>query len=115
MLVQNPYPAAKEQVQRQVPTGVYVSCTLYGSPSQVALKPGIWITELDGRPIQSLDDFLEAVSDQRKEKKHTRVKYITRSNTENVCVVKLDHHYWPTWQIQKDQRNPLGWKFQYGL
>ncbi|KAK3805581.1 MAG: trypsin-like cysteine/serine peptidase domain-containing protein [Benniella sp.] len=58
-LIQMPYKAVLEQVSN-VPTGVYISCTLYGSPASTALRPGVWITEVDGIPVSNLDEFLDA-------------------------------------------------------
>ncbi|KAI8097081.1 uncharacterized protein BX664DRAFT_72534 [Halteromyces radiatus] len=43
---------------------------------------------------------------------HVRVKYVTRNNVVHVSMLRLDLHYWPTWQIQRDDTNPLGWTYQ---
>ncbi|KAI8338055.1 trypsin-like cysteine/serine peptidase domain-containing protein [Chlamydoabsidia padenii] len=59
-LIQRPYKSVLEQV-RNVPTGVYVSCTLYGSPASSALRPGLWIVEVQGQPVKDIDDFLDVV------------------------------------------------------
>ncbi|KAG2171435.1 hypothetical protein INT43_009096 [Umbelopsis isabellina] len=59
-LIQEPYRAVREQVSR-VPGGIYVSCTLYGSPASSALRPGVWITEVQGKPVTDLNSFIEAV------------------------------------------------------
>lgn len=61
MVIQNTYASAKEQVQKQVPEGVYLSCCLYGSPAQASLMPGIWITEVDQTPVKTLQEFLQVV------------------------------------------------------
>ncbi|CAO3585003.1 unnamed protein product [Absidia cylindrospora] len=168
LFVQEAYQAAKEQVRREVPEGVYVSCCLFGSPAQVSIKTGVWITEIDKTPVPTMDDFLAAVtkgktttpplptspssastfssssssldsnatSDQQRPNNntthwllsrptpseaemtkmdrstHVRVKYITYNNVAHVSMLHLDHHYWPTWQIQKDDTNPLGWNHE---
>jgi PDZ domain-containing secreted protein len=65
MVVQEAYAAAKEQVQKHVPDGVYVSCCLLGSPAQATLNPGIWITEINQIPVKSLKDFLNVVTNKR--------------------------------------------------
>lgn len=75
-----PYKAVLEQVSN-VPTGVYVSCTLYGSPASTALRPGVWITEVDGIPVSSLDEFLDAV--------HHHERKVVRSRQGSVCEVGL--------------------------
>lgn len=64
MFIQDSYTAAKEQVQKAVPEGVYVSCCLFGSPAQANLKPGMWITEIDQVPVKTLSKFLQVVSSQ---------------------------------------------------
>ncbi|CAO0800101.1 unnamed protein product [Mucor circinelloides] len=61
MVIQDTYASAKEQVQKNVPEGVYLSCCLYGSPAQASLMPGIWITEVDQIPVKTLQEFLRAV------------------------------------------------------
>ncbi|KAG0326037.1 serine protease [Dissophora globulifera] len=79
-LIQMPYKAVLEQVSN-IPTGVYVSCTLYGSPASTALRPGVWITEVGGIPVANLDEFLEAV--------HRHEKRVVRSHQGSVCEVAL--------------------------
>ncbi|KAG0217061.1 serine protease [Mortierella sp. NVP41] len=79
-LIQMPYKAVLEQVSN-VPQGVYVSCTLYGSPASTALRPGVWITEIDGIPVADLDEFLDAV--------HHHENKVVRSRQGSVCEVAL--------------------------
>ncbi|KAI1312679.1 hypothetical protein EDD11_002878 [Mortierella claussenii] len=79
-LIQMPYKAVLEQVSN-VPTGVYVSCTLYGSPASTALRPGVWITEVDGIPVANLNEFLDAA--------HHHEKKVVRSRQGSVCEVAL--------------------------
>ncbi|GJJ76780.1 pro-apoptotic serine protease NMA111 [Entomortierella parvispora] len=79
-LIQMPYKAVLEQVSN-VPSGVYVSCTLYGSPASTALRPGVWITEVDGIPVGNLDEFLDAV--------HHHENKVVRSRQGSVCEVAL--------------------------
>ncbi|KAG0322816.1 hypothetical protein BG000_002785 [Podila horticola] len=79
-LIQMPYKAVLEQVSN-VPQGVYVSCTLYGSPASTALRPGVWITEVDGIAISNLDEFLEAV--------HHHEHKVVRSRQGSLCEVAL--------------------------
>ncbi|KAG0347221.1 hypothetical protein BG005_000313 [Podila minutissima] len=79
-LIQMPYKAVLEQVSN-VPQGVYVSCTLYGSPASTALRPGVWITEVDGVAISNLDEFLDAV--------HRHEHKVVRSRQGSLCEVAL--------------------------
>ncbi|KAJ1949059.1 hypothetical protein IWQ62_006797, partial [Dispira parvispora] len=57
-LIQEPYYAVHEQV-KSIPSSLYVSCTLYGSPANTYnLRPGVWITEVNNEPVRTMDDFL---------------------------------------------------------
>lgn len=166
-LVQQPYKAVLEQV-RNIPGGVYVSCTLYGSPASTAVRPGVWITEVQGRPVHDLDSFLQAVHDHAaelvrrrrpsyvpppkkilvkevkeedgkaeeksqdgaKERKeweeegegegegeeeedgdegYMRIKTVSRTDVTKVVAMKLDTHYWETWQLVRDDKAVSGW------
>ncbi|KAI8059232.1 hypothetical protein BC940DRAFT_328385 [Gongronella butleri] len=164
MYIQDAYQAAREQVRERVPEGVYVSCCLFGSPAQLGVQVGVWITEIDQVRVPTLDAFLDVVTQLRDDdhvededtsgelshltlednplndasrpdsvensakwllarptaalaaaatlptkKTHVRVKYVTRSNVTHVSMLRLDWHYWPTWQINKDTTNLLGW------
>ncbi|KAI7870240.1 hypothetical protein BDF14DRAFT_1776366 [Spinellus fusiger] len=151
MLIQNAYQAAKEQMQKQVPEGLYVSCCLLGSPAQVSLEPGVWITEINQQPVHTLDEFLAALQqdtstlsidtamsdipsdltkdatwllespDQNqsviseKKSSHVHVKYVTGNNSTHVAVLRLDQHYWPTWQIQKSPMHVSGWHYSHSI
>ncbi|CAG8601096.1 9341_t:CDS:2, partial [Racocetra fulgida] len=100
--------AVLEQV-RKPPTGVYVSCTLYGSPASITFHPGIWIVEVQGRKVHDLDSFLDAVHLHEKEQKenedsdgYVRIKTIDRRDVTHVVAMKLVPHYWDTWELVED-------------
>lgn len=153
-LIQQPYKAVLEQV-RNVPTGVYVSCTLYGSPASNVLRPGVWIVEVQGKPVDSLNSFLQVVhtyeKDQGRKRRpsyvapvhrtaeeqaqveetvedeealrtddasddgddndegYVRIKTVSRNETVRVVAVKLDLHYWDSWQLVRDDKSICGW------
>ncbi|CAO3591787.1 unnamed protein product [Absidia cylindrospora] len=92
-LIQRPYKAVLEQV-RNVPTGVYVSCTLYGSPASNVLRPGVWIVEVQGQPVHDLDDFLNVVHTHESETKRRRrpsyIPPVRRSNEEQLDAATID-------------------------
>lgn len=71
MLIQDTYASAKEQVQKVIPEGVYVSCCFFGSPAQAILKPGIWIIEIDQIPVKTLGAFLDVVKSNSLNKRQT--------------------------------------------
>ncbi|KAI8369306.1 trypsin-like cysteine/serine peptidase domain-containing protein [Radiomyces spectabilis] len=151
-LIQRPYKSVLEQV-RNAPTGVYVSCTLYGSPASNVLRPGVWIVEVQGKPVKDLDSFLEVVhryeaemcrrrrpsyippvrrsveerasltftdedalksddteeDDDNNDEGYIRIKTVSRNETVRVVAVKLDLHYWDTWQLLQAPNEECGW------
>jgi PDZ domain-containing secreted protein len=90
MLIQDSYTAAKEQVQKAVPEGVYVSCCLFGSPAQASLKPNMWITEIDQVPVKTLSDFLKVVNSDN----------VSQRQKEKLDAQRLNH----TTTISKSQQ-----------
>jgi S1-C subfamily serine protease len=150
-LIQQPYKSVLEQV-RNVPVGVYVSCTLYGSPASNSLRPGVWIVEVQGKPVADLDSFLKVVHKHEAETKrrrrpsyiapvhrtkaekiamepdddtlpeddtddidddndegYLRLKTVSRNETVRVVALKLDLHYWDSWQLVRDEKSVCGW------
>jgi pro-apoptotic serine protease NMA111 len=89
-----------------VPSGVYVAFFAYGSPAtRYRLYPGRRIVEVDGQPTPDLDAFLKVVSG-RPDRSSVRLRTLTWNNAPEVITLKLDRHYWPTWEIV---RSPGGW------
>jgi S1-C subfamily serine protease len=114
-LVQAPYRAVLEQVRR-IPSGVYVSCTLYGAPANTYdLKPGVWITEVNGNPVSDLDNFLDQVKACERDAKggYIRLTTVSRAETTAVLSLRTDPHYWPTFQLLKDNDTVCGWRCEY--
>ncbi|RGB42648.1 trypsin-like cysteine/serine peptidase domain-containing protein [Rhizophagus diaphanus] len=118
-LIQEPYKAVLEQV-KNVPAGVYVSHTICGSPAYVSLVPGVWIVEIQERKVKDLDTFLEAIHAYENEMKETvdddnggyvRIKIINSNDVTDVVTMKLDSHYWKTWQLVEDKETLRGWKY----
>jgi S1-C subfamily serine protease len=88
------------------PEGVYVGYFAYGSPAtRYGLFPGRRIVEVDGIPTPNLDEFLKVVSG-RPDRSAIRLRTITWNNAPEVITLKLDRHYWPTYELQ---RTPGGW------
>lgn len=103
LVIQDAHMGAREQIRTSVPKGVFVSSALFGSPAQASLKPNIWIVQVDGQPTPDLDSFARAVQ-ARAGKSHegyVRVKYISSKSITGVSSLKLDLHYWNTWQLFK--------------
>ncbi len=89
------------------PEGVYVGYFAYGSPAtRYGLFPGRRIVEVDGVPTPDLDTFLKVVSG-RPDRASIRLRTITWNNSPEVITLKLDRHYFPTYEIR---RTDNGWE-----
>jgi S1-C subfamily serine protease len=88
------------------PEGVFVAYFNYGSPAtRYGLVAGRRIVEVDGRPTPNLDSFIEAVRG-RPDRSAVRLKTVAWNGTVDVVTLKLDLHYWPTYELV---RTPDGW------
>jgi len=89
------------------PEGVYVGYFSYGSPAtRYGLFPGRRIVEVDGIPTPDLDAFLKVVSG-RPDRSAIRLRTITWNNAPEVITLKLDRHYWPTYEMRRADQ---GWE-----
>jgi len=89
------------------PEGVYVAYFEYGSPaSRYGLVPGRRIVEVDGQLTPDIDAFLRQVSG-RPDRSSLRIKTLTWNGAPEVITLKLDRHYWPAYELQ---RNAVGWE-----
>jgi S1-C subfamily serine protease len=89
-----------------VPEGVYVAFFAYGSPAtRYRLFPGRRIVEVDGQATPDLDAFLKVVAG-RPDRSSLRLRTLTWNNAPEVITLKLDRHYWPTWEVT---RSANGW------
>ncbi|CAO3612788.1 unnamed protein product [Cunninghamella blakesleeana] len=90
MYVQEAYQAAKEQMREKVPEGVYVSCCLYGSPAQVSIEVGVWITEINQIPVPTLDTFLDVITNKIN---HTTTNYNQNNHNTNDNNISKNYPY----------------------
>lgn len=82
-------------------TGVYVSRHWFGAPSsRYGLEATSRIVEVDGRPIEGIDDFLALVALKR-DREAVRLKTIDLDGRPSVLTLKLDLEYWPTYELRR--------------
>jgi pro-apoptotic serine protease NMA111 len=85
------------------PYGVFVSFFFYGSPAtHYGLYAGRRITEVDGRPTPDLDAFISAVSG-KPDRASLRLKTISWNGQTDVITLKLDKHYWPAYELNRQE------------
>jgi C-terminal processing protease CtpA/Prc len=86
---------------------VYVSYFAFGSPAtRYRLLPGRRIVEVDGQPTPDLDALLKVVVG-RPDRSSLRLRTLTWNNAPEVITLKLDRHYWPTYELR---RTDAGWQ-----
>jgi len=89
------------------PEGVFVAFFSYGSPAtRHRLFAGRRIVEVDGVPVPDLDAFIATVRG-RPDRSSLRLKTITWNGSTEVITLKLDRHYWPTYELV---RTADGWQ-----
>ena len=100
-LLQAPHRAIA--VQRGIQAeGVYVSFFSFGSPaSRSGLYAGRRVVGVDGQPVADLDEFLDVVSG-RDDRESVRLNTVTWNNVSEVITLKLDNHYWPSYELRRD-------------
>jgi S1-C subfamily serine protease len=90
------------QMQRGVPAeGLWVSFYYWGSPAnRYGLGALNRIVEVDGKEINSIDDFVEAVKD-KQHQDSVRVAVRNMQDLPAMLTMKVDEHYWPSYTIEK--------------
>ena len=89
-------------VQRDIaPYGVFVSFFFYGSPAtHYGLYAGRRITEVDGQPTPDLDALIAVVRG-KPDRASLRLKTISWNGQTDVITLKLDKHYWPAYELDR--------------
>ena len=100
-LLQAPHRAIS--VQRGIEAeGVYVSYFGFGSPaSRSRLFAGRRIVSVNGQATPDLDRFLASVSG-LEDRDSVRLNTVTWNNVPEVITLKLDKHYWPSYELRFD-------------
>ncbi|NNF52478.1 MAG: PDZ domain-containing protein [Gammaproteobacteria bacterium] len=105
-LLQAPHRAMAAQ-RGVAPEGVYVAYFAYGSPAaRYGLFAGRRILQVDDVPTPDLNAFVAAVAE-RRHRDSVRLKTYTWNNVLEVITLKLDHYYFPAYQLE---RTPSGWE-----
>ena len=80
--------------------GVYIASYQYGSPAR---RSGLYamhrIVEIDGKPINDVDDLIAAVKG-KPHKASVLIKTLDFSNKAKVNTLKTDNHYWPFYEMK---------------
>ena len=83
------------------PYGVFVSFFFYGSPAtHYGLYAGRRITEVDGQATPDLDAFLKVVRG-KPDRASLRLTTISWNGMTDVITLKLDKHYWPAYELDR--------------
>lgn len=83
------------------PYGVFVSFFFYGSPAtHYGLYAGRRITEVDGQPTPDLDAFIKVVRG-KADRASLRLKTVSWNGMTDVITLKLDKHYWPAYELDR--------------
>ena len=87
--------------------GVYIADAEDGSP---ALWDGLYrnrfVIAMDGKPINNLDEFLQAASSKQQDD-ITRLTTISMSGRQNIVTVQPEYNFWPTFELKRDEN---GWQ-----
>eukprot|EP01137_Pigoraptor_chileana_P033156 Opistho-2@23647 len=107
-LVQEPHRSVAQQAPW--PEGVYVSWWSCGSPAHKhELRATVFITEVNGVPTPDLDAFIAQVKALPCDA-YARLKVVDLSTKTKVLTIKPDFHYWPTWELARE--DGAEWKYK---
>jgi S1-C subfamily serine protease len=85
-------------------TGVYVANPGY-LLSKAAIPRGAVIVEMDGKPVDDLDDF-EAVLNELADGERAQARYVTMENPQNsvVRLIEMDRVWFPARRCERDDK-----------
>ncbi|WP_231562030.1 trypsin-like peptidase domain-containing protein [Colwellia psychrerythraea] len=99
LYLHSPHRAAQQQGNVS-DDGVYVASYSYGSP---ATRYGLYamqrIVEIDGKPINTTDDFVQAVKG-KEHQSSVLIKTLDFKNNSRVITLRVDNNYWPFFEIK---------------
>ena len=89
---------------------VFISRWYHGSPAQrYGLYALNWVASVNGTPTPTLDSFVEATK-ALEDGAFVRLKLIALNGRPKVLTVKLDLHYWPTWELRRTTDGTNEWE-----
>jgi S1-C subfamily serine protease len=93
-------PHRAAQIQGNVgATGLYVASYNYGSPaSRYAVYAMQRIVEIDGMPIKTTSDFINAVKG-KQHRASVLIKTLNFNNIPKVTTLRVDNNYWPFYEF----------------
>ncbi|KAJ3037075.1 hypothetical protein HDV00_002079 [Rhizophlyctis rosea] len=108
-VLHEPHRAVLQQ-STTLPSRIYVSGRAKGSPSYMyGIVTTQWITAVNGKPVQTLDDFVREVKG-LPDNEYVRVKTISFDLVPCVLSIKMCAHYWPTTVLIRDEASECGWR-----
>ncbi len=100
-LIQEPHFELSYQRGNETP-GVFISGTLAGSPSiQDSLYRNRFITEVDGVPVSSIDEFVAEIA-LKETSEPVSLTVIAMNGYRSVVSVQPEYNFWPTVEISFD-------------
>ncbi|KAI9008742.1 trypsin-like cysteine/serine peptidase domain-containing protein [Phycomyces nitens] len=103
-----PHKAVLQQ-SKTLPSRIYISARSKGSPSYMyGLVPTMWITHINSKQVETLDDFISAVKDIA-DNTYVRVRCVSFDNVPIMLSVKMVNHYFPLVDMVKDSSVECGW------
>lgn len=87
--------------------GVYIAHTEEGSPAQWdGLYRNRFVTEVDGVPVENLDDFLGQISSKEQDEV-TRLSLVSMSGRKRIVTLLPEYNFWPTFEVKRTKE---GWQ-----
>jgi S1-C subfamily serine protease len=92
------------------PLDVFISRWYHGSPAQrYGLYALNWVASVNGEPTPDIDTFVK-VTQGLEDGSFVRLKLISLTARPKVLTVKLDLHYWPTWELRRTTDGTNEWE-----
>ena len=92
------------------PLDVFISRWYHGSPAQrYGLYALHWVRSVNGVPTPTLDAFVAATRPVE-DGAFARLELVSLTGRPKVVSVKMDLHYWPTWELRRKEDGSDEWE-----